>query len=389
MLQRNPKSPNELPPTADVLRNRESEVQQATDERFQKYLKKRRRMIAIGKVAVTTGLFIGANVSPYLADVRANMLETADARPSVVERQPDHPIDEHKANVFMHGFNTYGAQDLINRLGDGYQDAFDGESWAVQYNNAPLSSNLIGTMLVDRFEEQDISSTDFVLYSQGGVTGAEAVTKVIADTWVDVENVTFASSPSSYDTLTDKTKEEIGIAKDMAWIPWIEYSTLFRLGAEAYFYRNEMQSNFAAASNGIMTRYGNGDMTSNQFIGSQINKMVEANVASEIEKWGEYADTKHMPNINYILIEDDKVVDNREAAKEICTAAQKIGAHCTILTVKADHGGYFQPSAIEDYNRVFNELSDIVAPYTSQEASRHALTLYGIYQDERLLLEPK
>lgn len=388
MLQRNPKLPNELPPTAEVLHHRETQAQEAADERFQKYLTKRRRWIALGKAAVGTGLFINAAIAPYLGDVRANMIESADARPSVqIIANAIDPENSDHATVFFHGFNTYGARHLTNTIGPGYQAAIDGQLWSMQYNNAPLDNHFMSEALIEKFNEEGITSVDFVLYSQGGVAGSAVITDIIEKTWVDVENVTYASSPSSFDTLTEKTKEEIGIAKDMAWIPWIEYSTLFRLGAEAYFYRNEMQNNFATASGGIMTRYNNGNMTNNLFLGSQINAMVEADVPSEIEQWGEYADEKFIPSINFALTESDIVVNNRASISEICPAARKIGSQCIVRAVNARHGEYYLPKSVEEYNRVFQELADVTKPYIMQEASRQALNLYYLYQKETFTFE--
>jgi len=388
MLQRNPKSPNELPPTAEVL---EQQAQKATDERFEKYLKKRRRNIAIGKVAVGTGLFFQAATAPYFGDVRVNMLETESAEPTVsVLREATDPAFENTATIFFDGFNSYSADHLVKKLGPGYQDAFDGELWSVGYNNAPLNPADITELVKDKIEARGITKVKVVLHSQASAPGTDTYVDIIANTWTDVEDVIYIESPADFDSLTEKTQDELGFAKELAWIPWIEYSTLFRLGLEGYFYQEAMQKNPIQTSGGIATRFENGNMTTNAFLASQINSIGDANVAAKIEEIAQYADTKHMPNISYIMIDDNKdlVVDNLEASQKICDAAGD-DLNCTVRSVKSAHGEYYLPQSVEEYNRVFNELANITKPYTTQEAARHALNLYGIYQDERLLLSVK
>ena len=115
--------------------------------------------------------------------------------------------------------------------------------------------------------------------------------------------------------------------------------------------------------------------------------MVEANVSSEIEQWGEYADEKFIPSINFALTESDIVVNNRASISEICPAARKIGSQCIVRAVNARHGEYYLPKSVEEYNRVFQELADVTKPYIMQEASRQALNLYYLYQKETFTFE--
>lgn len=387
MLQRNPKSPNELPPPVEVLQSKERQAQEATDERFQKYLKKRRRLIAISKVAMGATLFANANIAPYLADVRSNMLEADSAKPSisVLQEAPD-PENNDTATVFFQGFNAYSADYFIKTIGPGYQEAFDGELWSVRYNNATLDPDQISELIQEKIEDRGVTKIKFVFYSQGSAPGTDAAVTTIADSWDAVEDITYVASPADFSSLTDKTKSELSIAKNLAWIPWIEYSTPFRLGLEAYFYRNAMEKDPMQTSEGIVTRYANGDMTSNAFLASQINSISDANVPAKIREIAQYSDSKHMPNINYIMIEDNKdsVVNNEESLRKICDAAIEAGLNCTVLSAKSRHGDYFLPESVEEYNAAFQELAEIVKPYTAQEAARHALRYYDYTQENSL-----
>lgn len=389
MLQWNPKSPHELPPTAEVLKSREREAQEATEERFQKYLRRRRRWIAAGKVATFAALFLDVHASLYLSDVRNNMLAADEAQPTVAILQdaPD-TTDPHQANIYFDGFNTYSADYLVKKLGPGYQEAFDGENWSVRYNNAVLNSAQLSDIVQEKFASQNITSTDFVSYSMGDVPMVDVAVDTIANTWVDIENINIISGPANFDSLTNKTKDELSTAKSLAVIPWIEYSSPFRYVLEAYFYRNDIEKNAWNAIDGINTRFNNGNITTNAFLASQINSVSDSNIPDKILEIGKYADTKHMPNINVIIIanEKDTVVDNAKSAEAICAAALKARLHCTISSVDSRHALYFQQKSIDQYNESFQEIAATVQPYTTQEQTRHALSLYDYYQQDTLVL---
>lgn len=379
MLQPNPRGPRELPPTAAAL---EKSVQEAIDARYEKEIHRRRRLIAVGKVAVMSLLFVNANVSAYLSDVRNNMIATAEAEPSVLHIGDPLNEPDKKANIYFDGFNTFGASNLIKSLGEGYQQAYDGENWSIQYNNAPLNSAELSELTLARLTDEDVQSVDYVSYSMGDDPMLDVAVDTIANTDTRVENITIIAGPADFDTLTENTKEELALAKNLAWIPWIEYSTSFRYILETYFYRDNIQRNAWAAFGGINTRFSNGDVTTNSFLASQIESVSKLNIPQKLEEIGKLSETKHMPNINVITINDnrDTVVDNDRSAEKICGAAFKAGLHCTIRGVDSVHSGYYFPKSVEQYTAAFDSLASLSKTYTADEIARIALIRQGQYQ---------
>ncbi len=346
----------------------------------EKYLKRYRRKMALAKFAVGVGLFAGAHAAMYLSDVQSNMAEATEAKPTI--RIMSEAVDEdssHKATIFYHGFNSFGASDLVSWLGDGAKQAYSGEQWAVQYNNAPLDAAKISETINDQIEERGITSVDVVTYSMGDVPGIDNAVEIINNGWVNVESITILSGPADYDGLTEKTQEELAIAKSFAWIPWVEYSTPFRYLAEMYFYKDAIERNPVETVEGINTRFRNGDVTTNLFLSSQINSISDSNIGDKI---GSIDPMKFQPTINYVKIKDgrDTVVDNDYSAEKICEYANEKGLNCNVFEVNSTHGNFFLNA--DEYAKVFEQIGQILKPQVEKEQARHALYLYGLTQTD-------
>lgn len=386
MYQRSLRPPRELPPVTHVPETDEAleaAVFEATEERFQQYLTKRRRLFSLGKTALSVGLAFNTAIAPYLSDVRANMLATSEAFPDVATIiEADTPESSDTTTFFFNGFNANDADYFIKKLGPGYQAVNGGDLASVRYNNAPLSPKLLSEMVVSEINENDIKTVKLVLHSKGAAPGMETVKAILEKTDATIEEITFIESPADGDSLTEKTTEELAIAKNLSWVPFIEYSTFWRLSLEAYFYKDAIEKRPFSTSDGIATRYNNGDMTTNAFLASQINSVLRSDIPKRITELAEYRSTEFMPAINYIMIKgnNDLVVDNAESVEKICKAAYSVELPCSVAVVDAAHGDYFLPKAITEYNRAFAELAEANSPYITQETARHALRLYDFYQ---------
>lgn len=379
MRQQNFRGTGELPPSAEV---REKSLNEAADSQQERKHRTRRRLNKFGKVAVTSLLILDVHVTAYVIDVHENMVAADEAQSTIgiLDEAPDETTAQ-KANVYFHGFNTFNADDLVHRFGHTYQEDYGGENWSIQYNNAVLDSAKLSTLVLDRFEKEETQQADFISYSMGDDPMMNVAVDTVANTDIDVQNITIMSGPADYDTLTDATKEQLAIAKSLAWVPWIEYSTPFRYALEAYFYRDNFERDPIEALDGMNIRINRGDMTTNRFLASQINSIANLDVPSKIKEIAEYADTKHMPNINVIVIKDEKdtVVDNARSAEKICKTAEEVGLNCTVTSVDSTHGGYWSESSLVEYTNAFTELAPIDKEYTVAEVARVALNEY--YRD--------
>jgi hypothetical protein len=338
----------------------------------ERYIKKNARRILLGKSALALSLVLALPVSAYVSDVRTNMAETEAAQPSI--RVMNDAVNEEaadKATIFYHGFNTFGASDLVRTLGKGVSQAYGGEQWSVQYNNAPLSAEHIEETLKDKIGQSAIRAVDIVSYSMGDVTAVKNGFDLIDSSWTDVESMTILSGPADYNGLTEKTQEELDFAKSLAWIPGIEYSTVGRYVAEMYFYKDDIEKNPTNAIGGINTRFMNGEVTTNNFLASQIYDISDANIKDSIK---EVSELKFRPVVNYVKIKDgqDAVVNNDYSAEKICEYANAKGLICNVFEVDSRHGLYWKtPDA---YDKVFAEIAKVVKPQVAQERERLTLS---------------
>ncbi|MGH7218105.1 MAG: hypothetical protein ACREGE_01500 [Candidatus Microsaccharimonas sp.] len=337
----------------------------------ERYIKRRALGISLGKSALALSLTLALPVAAYASDVRTNMAESEHAKPTIRVMNEAYTEDgTDKATIFYHGFNTFGASDLIRTLGDGVSQAYEGEQWSVQYNNAPIDAEKIGTTIKNRIGQSAVNAVDIVSYSMGDVTAVKNGFEIIDSSWTDVESITIMSGPADYDGLTKKTKNELDYAKSLAWIPGIEFSTFGRYVAEMYFYKDDIEKNPTNAIDGINTRFMNGDVTTNNFLASQIYDISDANIKDNFQ---EIDELKFHPVINYVKIKDgnDDVVDNDYSAEKICEYAEAKGLTCNVFEVESSHGLYWKTS--EAYDQVFAEIAKVVKPQVAAEQERLAL----------------
>lgn len=378
---------------SDELENPyEAEIFEVVERRAQEHLKKHHRRLTIGRRIATAALALHATiVAPYLSDVMANEVAASGLKPdltTIIEAKD--PTKSTTESYFINGFNTYSADNFVKKLGPGYQEAYDTYQHSndtlisVGYNNALLNPKQLGHQIVEKINTDKTEKVKLVFHSIGPTAGMEIVFMIMEQTDAAITDITFVHSPASYETLTDATKNELSTAKNLSGIPFIESSTPGRLLLEGAFYTEAMQKNPIKTSDGIMTRYNNGDMTTTAFVASQINALMDLDVSKDIVRLAEYRYTNHMPNISYVMIENnnDRVVDNARSVDAICGAALSIHLTCTVATVDAAHGDYFLPNAVKEYNRAFAEIAKTTAPYTVAETARHALNLYGMMQTD-------
>ncbi len=337
----------------------------------ERYVKRRALGIRLGKSALALSLTLALPISAYAHDVRANMAESENAKPTIrIMNEAFTEEGSDKATIFYHGFNTFGASDLVRTLGDGVSQAYEGEQWSVQYNNAPIDAEKIKTTITDKIGQSEVNAIDIVSYSMGDVTALKNGFEIIDSSWTNVESITVMSGPADYSGLTEKTKEELEVAKSLAWIPGIEFSTLGRYVAEMYFYKDDIEKNPANAIGGINTRFMNGSVTTNNFLASQIYDISDANIKDSFK---EIDELKFHPVINYVKIKDnnDAVVNNDYSAEKICEYAKSKGLICNVFEVESRHGLYWKTT--DAYNAVFAEIAATVKPQVAAEKERLAL----------------
>ena len=384
-------SPNLLTPLDSSLKLNFSpptleEMQAFADEAYRiKFAKRERLGLSLAKGAMATLLTLHATIfAPYLGDVRSNMITSEEAQPSISVVYP--AIDKqnaHKATIFYDGFNTFGARYFAKTLGKSVQQAFGGEGWAVQYNNAVLDAAGLSDMVNEKIEEEDITAVDVVAHSLGGDPATEFLVNTTNDTWTNVETMTYIASPADPESLTDKTLSELGDAKKFAWIPWIEYSTAFRYGLEMYNYRDGIQRSPLTTSAGINTRFQNGNVTTNEFLASQLKSASTTNIPEKILS---IEDDKFETTFNYVeMANGDSVVLDEIAAAKICKAVIEKKMNCNVFQVKSTHGGYYM--TVDEYEKLFQEIAHVTKPLVEDAKARRALELYGYYQNDALTID--
>jgi len=366
-----------------------SEEDQPVSEEILSYLKRRTRIRKLAERALaTTLIFVATATSGYLHDVGKNRIAASTAQPSITEAYPALDTDTNKATVIYDGFNTFGARYFAKTLGGSIQKAFGGEGLAVQYNNAVLDAERIGNEVDETLEEKPhIDTLDFVFHSAGDVPGVDYMVNKVNTTWVPVETATLIAGPADYDSLTQATQDQFGTAEAFADVPYIEYSTFFRYILEMHFYEDALERNPIRTLDGINTRFANGDVTNNLFLGSQLKSVSNADVPGKIL---DTDNDKFKTIYNVAVLEGDDVVNGTDSAEKICAAVEEIGHICNIFTIprpNGGHGSYYTEEGRIAYDKLFEEIARVNKPQLEEEWQRYSLYKFNLYQEESITFD--
>src|SRR5699024_3698942 len=149
--------------------------------------KRRRRWSFTAKVVLTV-LLLG--LAGYQADVYENRAQRFNSEISVnVHNRPLHAENTRSAVVFFDGFGSYDSDHLANTLTPAVREMIDGEVWSVSYGNAPLASERISELIIEKAIERDRYEIDLVGYSMGGIIGLEAAAFLSAHPEVTIRSI--------------------------------------------------------------------------------------------------------------------------------------------------------------------------------------------------------
>ena len=272
--------------------------------------------------ALMASAFLGANVSIYASDVRANQaLEAeADIEINYMGKALD-PINNDKALFLLTGFNTMNADYLTQSIGKYVQSVADGKMYSGNYNNASLEPKMIGQKFIETIEASGDNVTDvrIVTESAGNGIGLQAAEYIQENSDLNIDLFVMIAGPDGVETLVPARQEEIALVKQLAWIPGITYSTPLRYLVEMGFRSEnydegtlfERAKNFITTSDIAMKAIGSHALTSTQLMSEQALSVETANIEASISNLD-----GHMTMI-YLAIDKDSVVRTQEASEAI------------------------------------------------------------------------
>jgi len=378
------KTPVEETPTYDTWPDEDEPQVEQAPEKLLRHVKWNSRFKRWGSVALSLSFIGAANNAIYFGDARVNMIAEAKARTTVIDVYPALENDTTKnATVMYDGFNTYGARNFARTLGDSIQLAFPGEGMSVQYNNGAFEAAKI-TPVVDKklARYPEVNGADVVSHSLGIIPATKYIADKSNNTWFPVETATLIAGPANFDGLTDKTQHELRTAEDLAWIPLIEYSSLFRYLLEMNFYQDDIKKNVSNALAGINDRFAKGNTTSNAFLARQIKAAINADVPGTIAS---IKDAKFRTIFNIVKLTHDSVVDKDDSAEKICKAVIAIGHICNVFEIDDGHGEYYQKSSQEIYKQLFKDIAAVNKPQLEAERARFAMIRQAYFGEDTML----
>jgi len=272
--------------------------------------------------ALMASAFLGANISIYASDVRANQAIEAEADIEInYMGEALDPINNDKAILFLTGFNTMNADYLTQSIGKYVQSVADGKKYSGNYNNANLDPKMIGQTFIKTLEASgdNVKTVRIVTESAGNGIGLHAAEYIQEHSDLTIDLFVMIAGPDGVETLVPARQEEIALVKQLAWIPGITYSTPLRYLVEMGFRSEnydegtplERAKNFITTSNIAIKAIGSHALTSTQLMSEQALSVETADIEASINNLDGHT------TMVYLAIDKDTVVRTQEASESI------------------------------------------------------------------------
>lgn len=398
MLQPNPEKPISFPlivkPSVD-----NDAVPEPTPEAIKHahdYANLRRRT---GNVALTSLVIMSGLGYAYWNDVRQNIEEVANLKPSVeVIAQPSNPDNLDSATFILNGFNSVDADHYTQTNIEALQQINDGILVSMHYNNVPLANGqALYAPMVEFIEKHDISRIKLGSYSMGDIPAIKLMLKFLQEANIPVEVIEINSGPAGYETLRDYRQWELDFAKLLASvIAGSTDSTFWRIVAELYFYRDSYVKDgvldpikLIEVGIDIKTRFDNGDYTNNSFIMSQIDALETSDIEETIDSMEEYLDDTQVTVWVYYGTGKggyDAMLDDKESGDLMCEYVIEAGMPCYKFYVKnAVHAQYWRTKS--EFLETTQKAAQLVNPVVEEKRSEFLETRYNAHVLDSLMAD--
>jgi len=289
-----------------------------------------------------------------------------------------------KAIVFINGFGTYDANNLVETFGEGFQEYIqDGQLWSVNYGNAPLSISEIAERIITLTEKMGVTRVDLVGYSAGGDVAVAVNDEIRATSSIDVPLIMGISTPDGTDNLRkeiqDATRNYLEL---LGKAPILAYYDPARFIGEAMLrqplYMNDDETinieSFITTMDAILDDLGRKKFPSTKLLYDQYQAIENIDLEELINN----ITTKYEPNLlNPTLVYIgtgkggyDYMVDDKTSGANFCKYAADAGLGC--LLVNSPNAVHTKPEqSAEEYMQTFAEISPELQQMMAQEQNRY------------------
>ena len=337
-------------------------------------------MKGLAGVAVI-GLFAGAHVSAFAADIRNNQELQATSIISVEEYGT--PLDKasnSNALVFLDGFGSVDANVLTKYLSPAIQPIQDGRLWSVGYNDAPLSYEEIADQTIAKANTEGVTSISLVGESGGGSIAVEVADRIQLTSNISVNSIYLMFAPNGVAGLQPDHQDQMNMVEWVKDIPGVVYSTPARLLLELGFRSDDFThgtlienfGNFWDTAHHVSDSIAEKKLPGTWLMADQALQIGTADMETHIKNMGKAPSYKVRPTMIYVKTKYDPVVNDNKSSKELGGYAHAAGVPYLQYNVPgAVHG---QPAInSEAYVKTFEAAKVLIKASIDAQLARACL----------------
>ena len=372
--------------TPDTIPLRQTHEAEPLTRYEERYLKRSRILRRLASACISTTAFLGATTLPlyslYMNDVREN--EAREAQVEVSLQTIQEPIDA-SSTFFFDGFNTLDAHYLTQKLGPAVQQATEGGLESVNSGDAPPNTKEIATQIIKYSEDHDLEHISLFGYSLGGIEAMKVATLILQNSGLQIDTIYLGSSPYNLDSLRpEKTSQYNMLTSAVAAVPDSEHSSYAKFLLNLVFQADNFAPGdniadrvshfnaeaFSSSWDSAMDAVNDKQRPSISTLEYQLD-LAKANLNDEFQKIADLKDTKALPSIVYLKLQNDNTVNNDEAFDAYQAAANKNGLLITSLTIQgSQHAEYYTDSSVAGYTEAIKDNKEVIqSQVVAQEQS--------------------
>lgn len=296
------------------------------------------------------------------------------------------PDNNNKATIFINGFGTYDANNLVHVFGEGFQEHIqDSQLWSVNYGNAPLSIDAIASRIITMTEKYDVQEINLVGYSAGGEVAVAVNDEIRATSSIEVPLIMGISTPDGSENLREEIKDMVQTYLEiLGQVPLLAYYDPARFIGEAML----RQANYTNDDGGIdivkfnetmakiFEDLGRKKFPSTKLLYDQIQAIENIDLEDLIsDMTDKYSPSLLNPTLAYIGTGEggyDSMVDDKTSGDNFCRYALNAGLNCIIAN--SPNAVHTKPEeSAEEYRQTFAEIGPHLQQMMAQE--RHMFNL--------------
>jgi len=235
------------------------------------------------------------------------------------------PIHNDHALVGIDGFGSINGNTLAKYFIPTIQPIEDGQILAVGYNDAPLEPADIADKLIEKADDNGITSMSLIGESGGGPITMEVQELIRERSNIAVTAIYLLFAPNGIGGLQTEHQDQMNFVEAIKGVPGITYSTQLRAVAEMAFRSADYSGgdgwqnigNFFKTADHVSQSIKEKKLPGTWLMVDQALQIAHADIKTRFENIKKSPNYEQRPTVVYVRTDNDPVVNGKKSSEEI------------------------------------------------------------------------